>query len=321
MTPSHKIFFAIPFDKATKAMYERIASTVRNEFPTVTTVIGKDEVGPSPAYSGIKSFRAQNVKLMDQFVAQIRDADIVVADLSHNNPNVHVELGVALTQNKNILRVTGRPHTELGFDIRDLEVHAYGDEEDLKKRLVRYLTTFLEIKTLTLSAEHGDLYYRLPEPIELKALDPRVQFATVSPAPPSYVIRDGAVRATFEILRTQSVQDWFGIYIRSGDSPLLGGHLVYVRQNGSVELGVYPGPRIIEKFQLPSSIVGKQTLLIEFENDKLAIEIGGLRFESDKLWYQSAGRIAFAAWQADVILHAAEAISRDTIEWAAGDAW
>ena len=121
MKPSHKIFFAIPFDSATKQLYERVAEGLRQRYKTLTTIIGTEEIGPSPSYSSIATFKAQNRELTEQFFKRIRDADVVVADLTHNNPNVHVELGIALFENKNILRVTGRSVTELGFDIRNLE--------------------------------------------------------------------------------------------------------------------------------------------------------------------------------------------------------
>jgi nucleoside 2-deoxyribosyltransferase len=134
MKPDHKLFFAIPFDSATKNLYHRVTRAIRKRYPGVTTVIGNEEVGPSQRYSDIASFKAQNRELTRQFVAQIQDADIVVADLTHNNPNVHFELGIALMQNKNILRVTGRSISELGFDIRNLEAYQYKNEAQLVKK-------------------------------------------------------------------------------------------------------------------------------------------------------------------------------------------
>src|SRR5713101_6476782 len=116
---SHKIFFAIPFDSATKQLYERVTEALRQRYKGLITTIGNEEVGPSPRYSDIVTFKAQNRELTRQFVSQIQDADVIVADLTHNNPNVHVELGFALSENKNILRVVGRSLTELGFDIRN----------------------------------------------------------------------------------------------------------------------------------------------------------------------------------------------------------
>ena len=108
MNTDRKLFFAIPFGSATRCLYERVCESVRARYPRVTTEIGSEQVGPSRDYSNIASFKAQNRQLTEQFVAKIREADIIVADLTHNNPNVHVELGMALLSNKNILRVTGR---------------------------------------------------------------------------------------------------------------------------------------------------------------------------------------------------------------------
>lgn len=314
MKQEHKLFFAIPFDSATKNLYERVTAVIQKQFPQVTTVIGNKEVGPSPAYANIASFKAQNRELTSQFVAQIRDADVVVADLTHNNPNVHVELGIALMENKNILRVTGRSVTELGFDIRNLEVRQYGNEQDLTKMLIAYLKTFFAIKRLPLTKRHTALYFREPLPIQLRATTER-GFAIQSNSPIKYVLRDGAVRATFNILNTMSSDDWFGIYFRSGESPLLGSHLAYVRKNGSIEVARYPGPVIIDRFSLGRTLSGRETLVLEFENNHIDIRLGRARFKSDRLSHQFAGKVAFAAWQSDVDIMAAEIICRDTIEW------
>lgn len=103
MKSHHTLFFAIPYDAATRCLYERVCQTIKERFPPVTTEIGNQVVGPSPEYSDIATFKAQNRELTTQFKRQIENADIVIADLSHNNPNVHFELGLALMLNKNIL--------------------------------------------------------------------------------------------------------------------------------------------------------------------------------------------------------------------------
>src|SRR4029077_11614973 len=158
MKPSHKIFFAIPFDSATKQLYERVAEGLRQRYKTLSTIIGTEEVGPPPSYSSIATFKAQNRELTEQFFKRIRDADVVVADLTHNNPNVHVELGIALFENKNILRVVGRSVTELGFDIRNLEVHTYSSDRNLLKIITDYLDVFFKIKRLPVSRKFPELY-------------------------------------------------------------------------------------------------------------------------------------------------------------------
>lgn len=314
MKPDHKLFVAIPFDSATLSLYDRALTHIRRDFPNLTTVIGNQEVGPSPKYANIASFRSQNRELTNQFVAQIRNADIIVADLTHNNPNVHVELGIALLQNKNILRVTGRSLTELGFDIRNLEVRTYKTENDLTKILSDYLKTFFTIKQLTLLKRHGSLYFRELTPLGLKAAK-LSGFDIQSNLPRRYLLRDGAIRATFKFRNTLSPEDWFGVYFRSGVSPLLGSHLVYVRRNGSIELAMYPGPQVLDRFSIGRALSDKETLTLDFENDYVEMRVGKASFSSRKLYHQVAGKAGFASWQADVDVSSAEMISRDTIEW------
>lgn len=312
MKKEHKIFFAIPFDSATMNLYNRISDKIRNKYSNVTTVIGNQEVGPSPEYSNIVSFKSQNQELTNQFVAKIMEADIIIVDLTHNNPNVHVELGIALLENKNILRVTGRSVSELGFDIRNLEVYQYKNEKNLLSKINTYLDTFLKIKQLPISKEYGKLYYEEPTvPIQLRAVKKGLDIQ--SNCPSNFIMRDGAVQVNFKIIETRKPVDWFGIYFRSATSPLMGSHLVYVRKNGMVEIAVYPGPRILETFTIKKSIKGEQVLNVQFENNYLELQIGSFKFETDKLSHQTIGQVTLASWYADVDVHSLKMICRDTI--------
>ena len=312
----YRIFFAIPFDSATKKLYERITKRLRSHYAGLVTIVGNKEVGPSPFYSSVASFKAQNRQLNEQFFSEIRRADVVVADLTHNNPNVHVELGVAFFENKNILRVTGRSVTELGFDIRNFEVWKYSSENDLFKRLTAYLDVFFKIKRLPIRPKFPELYRREAR-LELSA--PNHQWADIRRSTDSnFLLRDGAVKATFEFGKVLDATDnWFGIYFRAiSGNPFLGSYLAYVRQNGAVEVAIYPGPRVFKQFSLGRPISGRETMLIEFENIYLDIRIGNTRLpRTDELWVQNVGSVFFAAWRADVDLSSAEMICRDAIDF------
>ncbi|MGE5052950.1 MAG: hypothetical protein ACM3WP_02205 [Acidobacteriota bacterium] len=317
MQKRRKMFFAIPFDSATYNQYESITAKIRAKYPQITTVIGKEQKGESQRYSDIATFKAQNRELNEQFVKQISEADVVVADLTHNNPNVHVELGIALMNNKNILRVTGRGMSDIGFDVRNLEVKAYRNEKDLLHSITAYLDMFLEIKSLPLLGDHKALYRCLSEPKQLRAFAPdsfeRIALVDLSP---DLLLRDGAVSVKFKILRAFTPDDWLGVCFRvAGTTPWEGCHMVYVRQNGRVEVAVYPGPKIVKVHDTSLDLGDEQALLIEFENDTLRVEIGRNQFETETLTHQRAGRIVLVALRSDVEITSAEAISRDTIEW------
>jgi nucleoside 2-deoxyribosyltransferase len=316
MKPNHRLFFAIPFDPATKDMYERICDRIRNQHPSVITVIGTEEIGPSKEYSNITSFKAQNKELTKQFESQIQKADIVIADLTHNNPNVHIELGIALTQNKNILRVTGRSMSELGFDIRNLEANLYKDEDELTKRIMKYLDTFFKIKQLAISGTHPSLYCEDSSKIKLRWNgEPYALYKQSNCS--NLLMRDGAVQVEFEFVNIFDSEDrWFGVFFRTGDVPYMGSHLVFVRQNRMIGTATFPGPIATPEIATKkTSIVGAQQLTIEFENDYLKVQLGGqTQLEIDALSYQKAGRICPAVYRASADVRSVKMICRDTLE-------
>lgn len=315
MKRSHRLFFAIPFDTATKNLYDRICDNIKKSHTNVNTIIGKEEVGPSRIYSDILLFKSQNRELTKQIVAQIQDADIVIADLTNNNPNVHFELGIALMENKNILRVTGRSLTELGFDIRNLEVFSYKDEDQLAKIIINYLGTFFKIKGLEFSEENAPLYFKGSDQIKLRANDISRNLDIKSNFPRNFIMRDGGIRVVFEIINARSPADWFGIYFRAADPPWVASYLVYVRQSGYLEIAAYPGTRIIKTLFIGHPISGKHELRLDFENNYLEVHMDDARLETDKLSHQKAGYVFPAAHHSDVDLHSEEIVCRDTIEW------
>ena len=91
--------------------------------------------------------------------------------------------------------------------------------------------------------------------------------------------------------------------------------MVYVRQDGNVELATYPGPKVTKLFAADGIRVGKQELAIDFENNFLRVRIEGIGHEISALTHQRAGRVVLAAHNAEVDVASAEIICRDTIEW------
>lgn len=149
----------------------------------------------------------------------------------------------------------------------------------------------------------------------LRALEKNIELDVQSSCPDAFRIRDGAIKAKFEIINPKTPDDWFGIYFRKGTHLLMGGYLVYVRQNGLLEIAVYPGPQILKAANTGQTISGRQTLTIEFENDYLEANLGTTQLTIDNLSQQTVGQVFPAAWFSDVNLYSFEMISRDTIDW------
>ncbi len=216
------------------------------------------------------------------------------------------------------MRVTGRSLSELGFDIRNLDIFSYKEEIELENKIVDYLNMFFEIKKLPISNQYPQLYHRVPLliPLQLRTTHgPHIDTNCTA----KYLMRDGAVKVEFEIVNAQKPDDWFGLFFRSDTDPYRGSHLVYIRQNGMIEMAIYHHTyyaqfTVLDRFNTGSTIAGKHILTIQYENDYLEIEMGAHKFQTYKLSRQVFGLVLPVAWESDVDIHALEMVCRDTID-------
>ena len=209
--------------------------------------------------------------------------------------------------------MTGRSFSELGFDIRNLNVDHYQDEKDLTKRILKYCKLFFRIKRLKLSSKNEPLYSRGPSLVKLEAPKKGADLHLIRE--PKFKMRDGAIRVGFQFVKANSEADWFGVYFRVGKHPFWGSHLLYVRQDGRIEIGEYPGPRILDVCDAHGPINGRHALTVEFENNHLHARLGDANLQVDFLSLQTVGGVWLGAWNADVNVDSVEVICRDTIDW------
>lgn len=314
----HTVFLAIPFDAATTPMYRRTLRRLKKRFgKRFNFVFGNNNViPPSPQIIRIQHFKAQNDDLLKQFHANILAADIVIADLTHNNPNVHVELGIAITLNKNILRLTSRNIVEVGSDVKGYDVDFYRDEADLRARIGNYLKQFLEIKDTPLNKTAGALYSRkLWSGKEFKHSQQERQLLPIHQIG---FMRDGAIRLKFRFQSVENPTVWFGIYFRyGGENPWLSpGYLIYVRKTGALELAELPSVTIIRKIKYPQFELKTDHLFeVAFSGNKLNAIIDGAQkmVKADELLIQSPGKVSIGNVDSVVKVSRVEIVSRDTI--------
>lgn len=252
----YKVFFAIPFDAATKSMYDTIIEDLRNskfkddfDFSLGTTSVDNTK----PDFSKIKEskleeFKAQNQDFLTRFVHVIESSDIIVADLTSNNPSVHLELGIALTLNKNIFRVTGRDLIDIATDLQGYEVNKYTCRQQLYDWLVSYLDYFLTIKRTPPTViihdwnNVGRDITGLDSTIVRTELEKAKDRYYYHPAPINGRTRDSEIRLRFKFIETFDNSDWFGILLRNEiPNPWLGGgYFVFIRLGGQLEIHDVP---------------------------------------------------------------------------------
>jgi hypothetical protein len=322
---SYKLFFAIPFDAATRSIYDDyVIPQLRSQYSgKLVCVVGNKQVGESQEYDEIETFKMQNSGLFTHFVTQIRNADIVIADLTDNNPNVHLELGIALSYNKNILRVTRKSYESLGFDVRDYEVEQYKTGGNLLEKIASYLDLYFKIKNLDFSHTNSTFYYSYPDKQFLNCWNQSAEKENIisglqpglSLRNTDFQMRDGKIRVDFCLTDQLTDDDWFGIYLRVGDLGInYGSILLYIRKNGSMEIVTYPLAKVLKTTNLEHRLSEAKTLLVEIEGDSINANLGDVNLQHTGLQIQSPGFIKLATYRSNAEYWNLQIVCHDTIE-------
>jgi nucleoside 2-deoxyribosyltransferase len=95
---------------------------------------------------GVKAYRADEIEHQDRItnviLNEIRDCDILIADLSHERPNVYYEIGYAHALNKKPI-LYRKQGTRLHFDLSVHNVPEYRNITELRELLRRRLEAIL----------------------------------------------------------------------------------------------------------------------------------------------------------------------------------
>jgi nucleoside 2-deoxyribosyltransferase len=83
-----------------------------------------------------QSFHRQGIT--EKIIQQIQDADIIVADMSTNNPNVFYEVGYAHAKDKLCILLTDDPR-KIPFDLTNKRHVVFSTRKDLKTKLLMEL--------------------------------------------------------------------------------------------------------------------------------------------------------------------------------------
>lgn len=121
-----KVFMIMPFEDDYFEVYEMI----------------KRKFGDSYEFSNAEEEGNQQ-NIIKDIIQPIYDSDVIIADLTGNNPNVFYELGVAHTLNKKVIIITKNIES-LPFDLKSYRVKEYDTHYVKFEELVVFLTETLK---------------------------------------------------------------------------------------------------------------------------------------------------------------------------------
>ncbi len=102
--------------------------------------------------------------ILERIYNQIEDADIIIADMSHKNPNVFYEAGYAHGRGQRVILLT-KNSEDIPFDLRHYQHIVYGDKisvlkDKLKAKLKWAIENQKGVGTFIYDAEETSLTYR-----------------------------------------------------------------------------------------------------------------------------------------------------------------
>lgn len=227
-----KLFVAYPWNIYIQSMYEDIFEKLFKEWDirhgSKVTLESKDQ-------SEVEEFMNRNKHLYDIFASAIAKSDFFIADITGTNPNVMLELGIAIQLNKNVLIVTNDELSKLPFDISSKRVSRYKDKKELIEIIKDELDIYNKIRSQTFEQHFEGFYFKFGSEGELTE-------SKVLPLPVKNM-KNLKFRCEYKFLGNSNSHDWFGIHLRAQGVGILRSELVYIRDNQKLECVTFPGQR------------------------------------------------------------------------------
>jgi hypothetical protein len=127
----------MPMNPATPEAIDEMAVFVISSFRPDMEPVFEAIAGAASAY-GLRAERVKDVvgdyRITERMLSMIRRARFVVADLTHERPNVYFELGYARGIGKKVITIL-REGTERHFDVYDWNYISYIDSRPLERTL------------------------------------------------------------------------------------------------------------------------------------------------------------------------------------------
>lgn len=227
------MFAAFEWDIHLFGTYEAIFKSLKKKYGNLAFKYGSKVLPAEDKSLGIEEFISRNKQLYDIFVNGIESSDIFIADITNQNPNVMLELGIAMKLNKNILILKAKNSKEKSpFNIQSVQIDEYSSVADLERIIFEFIDVYSKIRNQTFDDYLTERYTKIDR-ITLEG----TTFTTLPKFPR---VKNLKIRFKYRFLDHVSTADWIGIHLRTQGPERNNSELIYSRVNGKLESLSWP---------------------------------------------------------------------------------
>lgn len=284
------MFAAFQWDIHLFNTYEKIFKSLQAKYKNLTFKYGS-KILPNEAKSvGIAEFISRNKQLYDIFVEGIESSDIFIADITHHNPNVMLELGIAMKLNKNILILREKDIKEkFPFNIQSVQIQEYTSVSELEKIIIDFIDTYSKIVNQTFDDYLQERYIKVDK---ISLVEPRV-FITHPKFPKG--VKNLRIKLQYNFLDHVDTADWIGIHLRTQGPGRNNSELIYSRVNGELESLSWP-PHKAKVEGTDEKRLGSNLLEISIIENRLEAHTNSKNLVDDNVFIEGFGDIMVGIW-------------------------
>jgi len=285
-------FAAFPWNVHLLATYETIFKSLKKcaEYKALAFKYGSKVLPSQGSSLGVAEFINRNKQMYDIFVEGIESSDIFIADITGQNPNVMLELGIAMKLNKNILILREKGKKEkYPFDIQSVHIQEYGSIAELETIIAKFIRMFLKIRNQTFDNPISERYTKIDK-IELETGPKGAVLNTDQRLPRN--IKNFMMKFGFQFLDHVSKRDWIGVHLRTQGPGRDNSQLLYSRVNDQLESIPWPtNDSPVKATNIQSS--GDSRFEISLIENRLDVKTKSKILDNHNIFASGFGAIAF----------------------------
>lgn len=232
--PKDSAFIAFPWNVHLISTYETIFRSLQaqDEYSNLTFIYGSKVLSSDVSSQGVAEYINRNKQMYEIFVEGIEESDIFIADITGQNSNVMLELGIAMKLNKNILILKEKDKEETyPFDIQSIKIQEYASVSELQTIIAEFIDMHSKIRNQTFDSPLPELYTKVDD-LELNGTEHKPLYTKPT--------RNLKIRFKYEFVDYVNSMDWIGIHLRTQGPDRENSELIYSRVGGQLESLPWP---------------------------------------------------------------------------------